>query len=358
MQDSPSNEQRDLLPPPSATSVVESSLPKFYRLGFESLNALLLSLCIHLAMMLSLAFFLIGGDGRQRGGIELWAESSSAQEEQGLDVLEISSTAIEIAPESVSEETTKSIAEELTEVNSDSKAEQVTRVALNLAASLATSSQEWSDDVAQGLAAAGETFEGESESNGAPSGGTKRASDGNGAYFFGTYASGQRFVFIIDSSRSMLEGRRWSTARRELVRALQSLSPDQEFFVISFDSTAKPMFGQFPPKSKFLHPSESNIDRLNRWVGTIMHGGSTLPASSIGIALRMKPDAIFLLSDGEIQDTTIQDLRIYNRRVSSKGAPEAIIPIHTVLLHSMAGMRTLQTIADENDGVFTPVTNF
>jgi hypothetical protein len=333
---------------------VDSFLPNFYRLGFESLNALLLSLCIHLAIMLSLAFFLIGGDGRQRGGIELWAESSSAQEDQRLDVLEISSTSIEIAPESVEEEATKSI----TELNSDRKVKDVTRDALNLAAILATSSQERSDDVAQGLAAAGTASEGDSENNGAPSGGANRASDGNGAYFFGTYASGQRFVFIIDSSRSMLEGRRWATARRELVRALQSLSPDQEFFVIGFDSTAKPMFGQFPPTAKFLHPTESNIDRLNRWVGTILHGGSTLPASSIGIALRMKPDAIFLLSDGEIQDTTIQDLRVYNRRMNSKGTPEAIIPIHTVLLHSMAGLMTLQTIADENDGVFTPVTKF
>jgi hypothetical protein len=354
MQDSRSNQQRDLLPPPPTTSGVDSFLPNFYRLGFESLNALLLSLCIHLAIMLSLAFFLIGGDGRQRGGIELWAESSSAQEDQRLDVLEISSTSIEIAPESVEEEATKSI----TELNSDRKVEDATRDALNLAAILATSSQERSDDVAQGLAAAGTASEGDSENNGAPSGGANRASDGNGAYFFGTYASGQRFVFIIDSSRSMLEGRRWATARRELVRALQSLSPDQEFFVIGFDSTAKPMFGQFPPNSKFLHPTESNIDRLNRWVGTILHGGSTLPASSIGIALRMKPDAIFLLSDGEIQDTTIQDLRVYNRRMNSKGDPEAIVPIHTVLLHSMAGLMTLQTIADENDGVFTPVTKF
>ena len=354
MQDSRSNQQRDLLPPPPTTSGVDSFLPNFYRLGFESLNALLLSLCIHLAIMLSLAFFLIGGDGRQQGGIELWAESSSAQEDQRLDVLEISSTSIEVAPESVEEEATKSI----TELNSDRKVEDATRDALNLAAILATSSQERSDDVAQGLAAAGTASEGESENNGAPSGGANRASDGNGAYFFGAYASGQRFVFIIDSSRSMLEGRRWATARRELVRALQSLSPDQEFFVIGFDSTAKPMFGQFPPNSKFLHPTESNIDRLNRWVGTILHGGATLPASSIGIALRMKPDAIFLLSDGEIQDTTIQDLRVYNRRMNSKGDSEAIIPIHTVLLHSMAGLMTLQTIADENDGVFTPVTKF
>jgi len=354
MQDSRSNQQRDLLPPPPTTSGEDSFLPNFYRLGFESLNALLLSLCIHLAIMLSLAFFLIGGDGRQRGGIELWAESSSAQEDQRLDVLEISSTSIEVAPESVEEEATKSV----TELNSDRKVKDVTRDALNLAAILATSSQERSDDVAQGLAAVGTASEGDSENNGAPSGGANRASDGNGAYFFGTYASGQRFVFIIDSSRSMLEGRRWATARRELVRALQSLSPDQEFFVIGFDSTAKPMFGQFPPNSKFLHPTESNIDRLNRWVGTILHGGATLPASSIGIALRMKPDAIFLLSDGEIQDTTIQDLRVYNRRMNSKGTPEAIIPIHTVLLHSMAGLMTLQTIADENDGVFTPVTKF
>jgi hypothetical protein len=73
------------------------------------------------------------------------------------------------------------------------------------------------------------------------------------------------------------------------------------------------------------------------------------------MALDLKPDAILLLSDGEIMDNSIQQLRQYNREVGSNGKEKVKIPIHTFLLHSLVGYQTLETIANENDGVFTPV---
>jgi hypothetical protein len=118
------------------------------------------------------------------------------------------------------------------------------------------------------------------------------------------------------------------------------------------------MFDSFPPQGKFLPPTNDSIYRLNTWLSSINHGGATLPASSIGLALRLKPDAIFLLSDGEIQDNTVQDLRFYNRLKEDSGKITVAIPIHTVLLHSPVGEATLRAIADENDGVFTPVSQF
>ena len=70
----------------------------------------------------------------------------------------------------------------------------------------------------------------------------------------------------------------------------------------------------------------------------------------------LKPDAIFLLSDGEIRDNTLSELQIYNHEIDDQGKNRTLIPIHTVLLHSNVGFMTLKLIADENDGVFTPVT--
>jgi hypothetical protein len=186
-------------------------------------------------------------------------------------------------------------------------------------------------------------------------GGPTRAKFGDsGATFFGTRASGQRFVFVIDSSTSMI-GPRWDALRRELIRAIRSLSYDQEFFVISFDTIAHPMLNDFPPAGKFLTPTSENLERVNRWIGSIRHGNSTLPAQAIGIALRLEPDAIFLLSDGEIRDATLYDLRFYNRAEDSEGEDTVRVPIHTVLLDSEVGYLTLKAIADENEGVFTPV---
>lgn len=174
------------------------------------------------------------------------------------------------------------------------------------------------------------------------------------ASFFGAHAEGNRFVFVIDSSKSMV-GPRWEALCKELMRAIKSLSPDQEFFVISFDSMAHPMFGVPPPRGKFLTAVDKNIDRFHNWLRSIRHGSNTYPAFAVGIAIKLEPDAIFLLSDGEIRDSTIEDLKVWNRKRNEEDEEVALIPIHTVLLHSQIGFMALDTIARENGGTFTPV---
>jgi len=175
------------------------------------------------------------------------------------------------------------------------------------------------------------------------------------ASFFGAQAEGNRFVFVIDSSGSM-RGPRWEALCKELIRAIKSLSPDQEFFVISFDSMAHPMFGVAPPRGKFLTADDKNFERFQNWLRSIRHGSNTYPASAVGIAIKLEPDAIFLLSDGEISDSTIEDLRVWNRKRNEEDEEVALIPIHTVLLHSQIGFVALETIARENGGTFTPVS--
>ncbi len=177
------------------------------------------------------------------------------------------------------------------------------------------------------------------------------------ATFFGAEAYGNRFVFVIDSSGSM-RGPRWAALCRELIRAIQSLSPDQRFFILSFDSSAHSMFGLVPQKEAFLNPTQENVANVWSWLVSIQHGSSTLPATAVGIAMKLEPDAIFLLSDGEIADSTVQDLRFWNHKKEKDGNVKTLIPIHTVLLHSQIGFVALQTIANENSGTFTPVRPF
>ena len=173
------------------------------------------------------------------------------------------------------------------------------------------------------------------------------------ATFFGAEAYGNRFVFVIDSSRSMI-GPRWEALCYELEQAIRSLSQDQEFFIISFDSEAHPMFGKAPPKGMFLTPDPKSIRRVRNWLRSIELGRNTFPSSSMMMALNLKPDAIFLLSDGEIRDSTLTDLRQVNSPVVGSRYSKAI-PVHTVLLHSEIGYQTLEQIAADNHGTFTPV---
>jgi hypothetical protein len=174
------------------------------------------------------------------------------------------------------------------------------------------------------------------------------------AKFYGTELVGNRFVFVIDSSSSM-SGERWESLKEELVRCVKGLSPDQRFFVIGFDSEPHPMFGQSPPKGSFLRPSKVSIKKLQNWLNGIRLGGQTLPAASLMMAISLKPDAIMLLSDGEIADDSIVRLRVVNRKILNDDEYEIKIPIHTYLLHSSVGYQALETIAEENDGVFTPI---
>lgn len=310
----------------------------------QSLSAILVSLCIHLSLLVGMALFLIGGSGQEGTGIRLLVDSSQESLTNELTHLELSSS---IASDASQEEMSKTpdVQDSVASTTLTSLPASPTPLAFDggLLVSSAPSGV-FGEATAAAMAAGKKSILPE-----------KEPGYGQGASFFGTYAPGQRFIFVIDSSQSMLEGSRWGTLRRELLRAIKGLSVDQEFFVISFDIGAHPMFDLYPPTGSFLPPTDQSIYRLNTWLNSINHGGATLPASSIGLALRLKPDAIFLLSDGEIQDRTVEELRFYNRVKQEDGSVSVSIPIHTVLLHSPIGAATLKVIADENDGVFTPV---
>ncbi|MFN7625669.1 MAG: vWA domain-containing protein [Pirellula sp.] len=321
------------------------------RKSIQSMSAFTASLCVHLILLVSMSLIILVGSGGELRNFSFSLSDSGDSVSEELTQFEIAS---ETAASDAGAPPPSAPATEVLEI--------AIPKTLTAIASLNTSNNVPSDLRSSAFAEASEAIfsDGAASGDGSNDGASQGRGKGDyakpGASFFGTYAAGQRFVFVIDSSKSMLQGTRWPTLRRELIRAIQSLSPDQEFFVISFDAQAHPMFGKLPPTGKFLQPTKDNIYRLNQWVSSIVHGSNTLPASSIGIAMQLKPDAIFLLSDGEIRDNTLGDLQIYNHEIDEKGVSKTLIPIHTVLLHSSEGFLTLKLIADENDGVFTPVT--
>lgn len=186
-----------------------------------------------------------------------------------------------------------------------------------------------------------------------PGQGSGKEGVGTSASFFGAKAEGKKFIFVIDSSTSM-RGERWLALCNELERAIQSLASNQEFFILSFDSQPHPMFGKFPPQGKYLRSTPATLKRVKNWLRSIDLGRRTYPAQAMMIGLRLNPDAIFLLSDGELMDNTVSELRQYNF-VEEGSSYSWSVPIHTILLQSQSGYSTLQKIAQENHGTFTPV---
>jgi hypothetical protein len=313
-------------------NVLKLEAKEHNKANVQSLLALVISTLVHLGAALTLALILVATQGKgNRSVFFSVASQDPPQEIELLDLVTQQPTA-EVFPEEMSVDLQSQIPDvDLESASSPSNAESLESAAMSsgIGLPLASASKSASPSLEDGTS-------------------KSRAS------FFGAEAEGNRFVFVIDSSKSM-QGSRWSTLAIELVRAIQSLSPDQEFFVISFDSLAHPMFGLDPPKGKFLHPTPRNATRLKNWIRTIQLGHNTFPSGAIGIAMQLKPDAIFLLSDGEIRDNTLEDLRDWNRTQGQDGYPTTRVPIHTVLLHSQAGYATLEQIALENSGTFTPV---
>ena len=65
------------------------------------------------------------------------------------------------------------------------------------------------------------------------------------ATFFGARSRGERFVFVVDNSNSMIRGR-FETALLELIRTVDNMTPKQQFYVIFFSDTAYRMFHPNP----------------------------------------------------------------------------------------------------------------
>ena len=61
-------------------------------------------------------------------------------------------------------------------------------------------------------------------------------------------------------------------------------------------------------------------------------------------ALKLNPDTIWLLSDGQFSERVVQDIRLNN--------PGKKVAINTIAFHDQFGERLLQQIAQENNGEY------
>ncbi len=177
-------------------------------------------------------------------------------------------------------------------------------------------------------------------------------SGGGGSSFFGISASAGNIVYIVDRSGSM-QGQRWHDASSELIKSIESLQPDQKFFVFLFSDACHPM-PQLEGRNKLVSANKSNIDAVKLWLGRQFPNDSTMPLSSVRRALRMEPDAIFLLTDGQFYDRTGPYLlrrAVLQQNVSD---PDDVV-INTIAFHCDVGLEMLQEIARSYHGSFRSV---
>ena len=182
--------------------------------------------------------------------------------------------------------------------------------------------------------------------------------------FFGRPGQGKTVCFICDNSNSYRDGG-FHTVLDEVARAVDSLRPDQSFFVIFFSDAAYPMF--HPERVDALQPaSPDNKQRLRAWLATVeMCGGGQGIDEAVRLAGKVGADVVYFLSDGEHAGSVIDRVTradFGGAVVHTFGMQQGVLDRRTgqidpdKLLRQQEFDRNLVAIATAHGGTFTPVT--
>ena len=190
------------------------------------------------------------------------------------------------------------------------------------------------------------------------------AADGAAATFFGRAGHGRSVCFICDNSNSYRDGS-FHAVLDELARAVDSLRPEQSFFVIFSSDAAYPLF--HPAGADALQPATvENKQKLRAWLGTVeMCSGGQGIHDAVRLAGALGADCVYLLSDGELGANVVTRLEVAefgSAVVHTFGVQQRVIDRRTGLvdpdrLREQQGRnQNLITIATAHGGTFTSVT--
>lgn len=209
---------------------------------------------------------------------------------------------------------------------------------------------------------------GASGSGAEPSGSARGGGQAGGgppaaASFFGRAGQGTSVCFICDNSNSYRDGG-FHTVLDEVARAVDSLRPDQSFFVIFFSDDAYPMFHP-EPADTLEAASPENKRRLRAWLATVeMCGGGQGIDEAVRLAGSLGADVVYFLSDGEHAPSVVDRVRSADfggAVVHTFGIQQGIVDRRTgqidpdKLQQQQGFDRNLVAIATAHGGGFTPV---
>jgi hypothetical protein len=183
-------------------------------------------------------------------------------------------------------------------------------------------------------------------SNGTGNGRGNGTGDGNGRglEYFPLDDQPGRYVFVVDGSQSMTHRypgparSRFGRVKVELWRTIYRMSADQKFFVIFFNTRAFPM-----PATELRPGGMENQSDLFQWTASLKADGQTDPLEAMLMAMRLQPDVIYFLTDGEFNYKVVREVAKANQRG---------VKIHTISLGDDSGAKFLEEIASRTGGSY------
>ncbi len=176
-----------------------------------------------------------------------------------------------------------------------------------------------------------------------PPGRSGKGNGGVGTEFMGVKTAATRVVYVIDQSGSMADAK-FAHTKLELRRSIERLPDQGEFWVVFFNHGPTPM-----PPGKLVVSNRKNKSEGIAWIRDQAPGGGTDPTEALALALQEpRPDAIFLMTDGQFQEGPV--FEVINRLNADRK-----VSISTICFHSRSSEEPLKRIAAENRGDYTYV---
>jgi hypothetical protein len=162
---------------------------------------------------------------------------------------------------------------------------------------------------------------------------------------FGLRSRGARFVYVFDRSASM-EGGLLLAAKRELIASLQELDGRHQFQIIFYNDRPSLMPAVHGNAPRMAFADEPGKRLAASFVGGVFADGGTSHLQALEMALSLKPDVIFFLTDAEEPQMRAEELLMVRRM--NRGT--RINAIEFGAGEQRPGINFLHRLAAENGG--------
>ena len=117
---------------------------------------------------------------------------------------------------------------------------------------------------------------------------------------FGLVGEGYKFVYVIDRSGSMGgDGRQaLRKAKAELIRSIKQLDKVHQFQLVFYNERPV-VFNPTGSSGRLAFATDENKERAIRFLDTIAADGGTAHEDALRVAIRLRPDVIFFLTDAD-----------------------------------------------------------
>jgi len=128
---------------------------------------------------------------------------------------------------------------------------------------------------------------------------------------FGVQAEGSKFVYVLDRSGST-QGKVLAAAKAEILASIEKINDVHQFQIVVYNERPR-AFNPAGPNGQLAFGTDGNRAEVKRFLGSVDAEGGTDHMAALALAIRMHPDAVFLLTDGDDPVLEARDLARIDR---------------------------------------------